>query len=75
MKPRSLFLAGEWRQTETTLSVHNPATGEAFDSVCIVQRGDVAQAIKDAHAALPAWRQLTARARGDFLRKIADLLE
>jgi succinate-semialdehyde dehydrogenase/glutarate-semialdehyde dehydrogenase len=75
MKARPLFLAGQWRQTETTLSVSNPATGEAFDAVCTLQRRDVAQAIGDAHAALPAWRKLTARARGDFLRKIADVLE
>lgn len=72
---RPLFLAGQWHQTGTTLSVRNPATGEAFDSVCTVNRAGVAQAISDAHAALPGWRALTAKARGDLLRKIADELE
>ncbi len=72
---RPLFLGGKWCRTDTTLRVHNPATGEAFDSVCTVPRSAVAQALTDAQAALPAWRKLTARARGDFLRKIADALE
>ncbi|HEY1788819.1 MAG TPA: NAD-dependent succinate-semialdehyde dehydrogenase, partial [Verrucomicrobiae bacterium] len=40
-----------------------------------IDRAAVAQAVKDAHAAFPAWRALTAKARGDFLRKIADELE
>jgi succinate-semialdehyde dehydrogenase/glutarate-semialdehyde dehydrogenase len=40
-----------------------------------VPRTVVAQAITDAHAALPAWRALTGKARGEFLRRIADELE
>ena len=31
-------------------------------------------AITDAHAAFPAWRALTGKARGEFLHKIADEL-
>ncbi|MBI5767929.1 MAG: NAD-dependent succinate-semialdehyde dehydrogenase [Verrucomicrobia bacterium] len=75
MKPHPLFLNGQWRATETSLTVHNPATGEAFDAVCTLDRAGVAQAIADAHAAFAGWRKLTARARGDFLRRIADHLE
>ena len=75
MNARPLYLAGQWRRSESTLRVHNPASGEAFDEVCTVRRPEVAQAIADAHQALPAWRSLTAKARGEFLRKIADLVE
>jgi succinate-semialdehyde dehydrogenase/glutarate-semialdehyde dehydrogenase len=75
MKPHPLFLAGQWRHTDSTLRVNNPATGEPFAEVCTIGRAEVAQAIADAHAALPAWRGLTARSRGDFLRKIADAIE
>ena len=75
MKPRPLYLNGQWRSTETSVAVRNPATGEAFDAVCTFSRSGVEQAIADAHAAFPAWRKLTARARGDYLRKIADILE
>ena len=70
MNPRSLYLAGGWRRTETTLPLVNPATGETIASVCTLQRADVAAAIRDAHAALPAWRGLTGKARGDYLLKI-----
>jgi succinate-semialdehyde dehydrogenase/glutarate-semialdehyde dehydrogenase len=75
MNPRPLFLNGQWRRTDTSVQVHNPATGEAFDAACTLPRAGVAQAVADAHAAFPGWRKLTARARGDFLRKIADHLE
>lgn len=72
---RPLFLAGQWRRSDTTLAVRNPANGEPFDAVCTLSRSEVAQAITDAHVAFSSWRKLTARARGDFLRKIADVLE
>lgn len=75
MNPYSLYLAGGWRRTATTLPVVNPATGETFAQVCTLARADVAQAIRDAHAALPAWRGLTGKARGDYLLKIAHAVE
>lgn len=49
MAARPLFLGGQWRRTDTTLRVSNPATGEVFSEVCTVSRADVAQAITDAH--------------------------
>lgn len=75
MNPRPLYLAGKWQRTDSTLRVLNPATGERFAEVCTVPRARVAEAINDAQAALPAWRALTGKARGDYLRKIADELE
>ncbi|HVU35138.1 MAG TPA: NAD-dependent succinate-semialdehyde dehydrogenase [Opitutaceae bacterium] len=73
--PRPLYLGGKWRHTGTTLRVVNPATSEPFDEVCTIRRTDVAEALHDAHRAFPAWRALTGRTRGDYLRKIADALE
>lgn len=75
MNPRPLFLAGKWRQTDTSIAVRNPATGEEFDAVCTLPRAGVAQALADAHAALAQWRALSGRARGEYLRKMADALE
>ena len=75
MNARPLYLAGGWRQTGTSVRVVNPATGEAIADVCTVGRADVADALAKAQAAWPAWRALTGKARGDFLRKIADQLE
>ena len=75
MKTYPLYLNGQFVKTQKTIRVVNPATTEVFAEVCAVDRATVAQAVKDAHAAFPAWRALTGKARGDFLRKIADELE
>jgi succinate-semialdehyde dehydrogenase / glutarate-semialdehyde dehydrogenase len=75
MTTHPLYLGGEWRHTDTTIPVVNPASGERFAEVCTVPREAVRRAIDDAHRALPAWRGLPAKARADYLRKIADELE
>ena len=75
MKVYPLYLNGQWVTTQKTIRVVNPSTTEVFAEVCTVDRAVVAQAVKDAHAAFPAWRALTPKARGDFLKKIADELE
>jgi succinate-semialdehyde dehydrogenase/glutarate-semialdehyde dehydrogenase len=75
VKIHPLYLNGEWTRAEKTLRVTNPATGEAIGEVCTVGRTAVGQAVSDAHAAFQGWRQLTGKARGEFLRKISDELE
>ncbi|HEX3625850.1 MAG TPA: NAD-dependent succinate-semialdehyde dehydrogenase [Verrucomicrobiae bacterium] len=75
MKTYPLYLNGQFVTTQKTIRVVNPATTEVFAEICTVDRAAVAQAVKDAHAAFPGWRGITAKARGDFLKKIADELE
>jgi len=75
MKTYPLYLNGEFVSTGKTIPVTNPSNDEAFASMSVVDRGGVAQAIKDAHAAFESWRKLTAKARGEFLHKIANELE
>jgi succinate-semialdehyde dehydrogenase/glutarate-semialdehyde dehydrogenase len=75
MNPHPVYIGGEWRRTDKTVKVINPATEEVFAEVCTVPRAEVAKAIEHAHAALPAWRALTGKARGEFLHKIADALD
>jgi succinate-semialdehyde dehydrogenase / glutarate-semialdehyde dehydrogenase len=75
MKVYPLYLNGQWVTTQKTIRVVNPSTTEVFAEICTIDRTAVAQAVKDAHTAFPAWRALTAKARGDFLKKIADELE
>ncbi|MSU51827.1 MAG: NAD-dependent succinate-semialdehyde dehydrogenase [Opitutaceae bacterium] len=70
-----LYLSGQWRRTDSFASVTNPTTGEPFAEMCMADRAIVAQAVRDAHAAFPAWRALTALVRGEYLRKIAANLE
>ena len=75
MKAHPLYLNGQWVCTQRTFAVVNPATTEAFAEVCAADRALVAQAVKDAHEAFGHWRLLPAKARGEFLKKIADELE
>jgi succinate-semialdehyde dehydrogenase/glutarate-semialdehyde dehydrogenase len=75
MKTYPLYLNGGWVRTPKTIRVVNPSTTEVFAEICTVERAVVAQAIKDAHAAFQSWRTLTGKARGEFLKRIADELE
>ena len=75
MKTYPLYLNGEFVKSEPAWNVVNPATGEPFAKISTIDRPRLAQAIGDAHAAFPAWRQLTAKARGEFLRRVAGELD
>ncbi|MCX6594189.1 MAG: NAD-dependent succinate-semialdehyde dehydrogenase [Acidobacteria bacterium] len=75
MQTSALYLNGEWVTTATTRPVLNPATGEVAGQMSMADRPRVAQALDDAHRASPAWRALPAKARGQYLHRIADQLE
>jgi len=75
MKTYPLYLNGEWKHTASVLSVVNPATTETFAEVSMLDRPRVAEAVRDAHVAFENWRRLTGKARGAYLRAIADEME
>ncbi len=75
MKVYPLYLNGRWVHTRKTIRVVNPATTEVIAEICTVDRATVALAVRDAHAAYPAWRALTGKARGAYLNTIADEIE
>jgi succinate-semialdehyde dehydrogenase/glutarate-semialdehyde dehydrogenase len=75
MKTRPLFLNGTWFSSDSNVKVINPSTTEVLALVSTIDRGRVAQAVRDAHEAFPAWRMKTGKARGEFLQKIASELE
>jgi succinate-semialdehyde dehydrogenase / glutarate-semialdehyde dehydrogenase len=75
MKTYPLYLNGEFVQSEPAWNVSNPATAEPFARISTIDRARLAQAIGDAHAAFAGWRQLTPKARGELLRRIAAELE
>ena len=66
MKTYPLYLNGEFVVSDPAWDVVNPATGEAFARISTVDRRRVGRALADAHAAFAGWRQLTAKARGEF---------
>src|SRR5215831_11400603 len=70
------FVSGQWRDGIRTVADLNPA--HPSERVSDVLQADVtlaADAIQAAAKAFPNWRAMPAPARGDILRKAADLLE
>ena len=73
-RPR-MFVGGEWIESSSgkTFSVETPA--QRGKVVAEVPRGtaeDVDRAVRAAHGALPAWRNVAPRDRGRLLQRIAD---
>src|SRR5580692_3661198 len=63
---------------EAALGVHghvNPATGRIQSTIPLGGDHEVDLAVSAARAALPGWRSLGVRERGEVLFRIADLLE
>jgi succinate-semialdehyde dehydrogenase/glutarate-semialdehyde dehydrogenase len=71
MKTYPLYLNGEFKTSEPAWDVINPAENKPFAKISTINRERLAQAIRDAHAAFPGWRHITAKARGEHLRRIA----
>ena len=75
MKRYKLLLNGTWQDSENHLLVVDPASEKPFAEVAVVDRPEVKKAIEDSDAAFRAWRSLTAKERGDYLREIAAQLD
>lgn len=76
VKPGNLFINNEWIYSGDRFDVINPATEEKITDVA--QAGSVAveAAVQFArHAFENVWKKTTPRERGNYLLKIADLLE
>ena len=71
-----LYINHEWVDGSEggSLEVINPATEKAIVAVAYGTQADARRALEAAHAALPAWRKLTAYDRAGKLKKIADLM-
>ncbi|HEY0585064.1 MAG TPA: NADP-dependent succinate-semialdehyde dehydrogenase [Pseudoduganella sp.] len=70
------FIAGQWCDADggATISVTNPATGEALGSVPKMGAAETRRAIEAANAAWPEWRKKPAKTRAAILRKWSDLI-
>ncbi len=56
MKQYRLLLNGKWQDSDDHLAVVNPATGNVFAEIAMVDRVAVRQAFKDAEAAFSNYR-------------------
>ncbi len=76
MTALSSYIGGSWEAGPTTLQDLNPA--RPSDVVAEVRAADArlaGDAVSAGREAFPAWRDLPAPARGEFLRRAPDLLE
>lgn len=71
MKTYPVYLNGDLAITKKSIPVKNPATGETFARMSVVEQPAVANALEAAHAAFALWRQLPGRGRGELLLQIA----
>ncbi|HIU16975.1 MAG TPA: NAD-dependent succinate-semialdehyde dehydrogenase [Candidatus Avidesulfovibrio excrementigallinarum] len=71
------YIGNAWIDADSgaTISVTNPATGELLGTVPRCGGAETRRAIDAAHAALPAWKALTAAERARYLHRWHDLIQ
>jgi aldehyde dehydrogenase (NAD+) len=72
----AIYLNGAWAESLAAgrIDVMDPATEQVIAQVSEGCAADVDRAVAAARAALPAWSALTGRERGDYLRRVGELL-
>lgn len=68
------YLNGEWVDGEDTIAVKNPATNQVIGYIPSLGEFETRQAIEKADIAGKKWRSLSAKERGNILRKWYDLM-
>jgi succinate-semialdehyde dehydrogenase/glutarate-semialdehyde dehydrogenase len=70
------LIGGEWKNAAdgAHFAVHNPANTETVGHAPRCTAADTEHAIEAAHAAFPGWRNQTAKARAQLLRRWFDLI-
>jgi acyl-CoA reductase-like NAD-dependent aldehyde dehydrogenase len=72
----TLFIGGSWRAADQSYERFDPADlSRMTGAFAAADTALVRSAFEAAHAAQPAWAAMPAAARGDVLRRAADLLE
>lgn len=72
---KSLYIDGRWSQgSAEAFPVINPATEELIAHVPSADEREVANALESARVAQPGWARRPAIERGDYLRRIADVM-
>jgi succinate-semialdehyde dehydrogenase/glutarate-semialdehyde dehydrogenase len=69
-----LFIAGEWRKTESDLSVVNPATEEEIGRLPHAGKNDLDDALDAAESGLRIWSRTAPRDRSDLIMRAATLI-
>ena len=72
--PRGLWIAGEWRETDGSVAVEDPATGEVLAEVADATAEDAVSALDAAAAVQDEWASHPPRERGEILRRAFEEL-
>lgn len=75
MEKYSMYINGEWVNTEEVIEVTNPATGEVIGTVPSISEDQLENVVQHAEEAFQTWRNYTAYERADILNKWFLLLE
>ena len=77
IKEGKLFINNEWVFADKSFDVINPATEEVLTTVCQADQTAVDYAVHSARQAFesPEWKNISQSDRGEFLYKIAQILE
>ncbi|XKG08743.1 NAD-dependent succinate-semialdehyde dehydrogenase [Sutcliffiella horikoshii] len=75
MEKYSMYINGEWVNTEEVIEVTNPATGEVIGTVPSISEDQLEKVVQYAEEAFQTWRNYTAYERADILNKWFLLLE
>src|SRR5690606_33816353 len=77
MKTYSNYIAGKWSPSASgkTKEIINPATQEVVGSAQVSTTEDLDAAVNAATEARLSWAKLSGAARGDYLYKVANLIE
>ncbi|GGB40701.1 aldehyde dehydrogenase family protein [Virgibacillus dakarensis] len=70
-----VYINGEWRQSNETIDVMNPATGELITSVVTVGRAETKEAITCAKEAFSAWKKTTGDQRSYYLAEAVRIMK
>lgn len=74
MKTYPIYLNGDFVSGAAALDVVDPAKAEPFARIAVAARADIAKALGDGDAAFDGWRSMTAKARGECLRRTAGIM-
>jgi phenylacetaldehyde dehydrogenase len=78
-QPHKLLIGGEWLEAASgkLFPVYNPATGKIIAQVAEGDKEDIDRAVQAARRAFDGgpWRTMTSSKRGQYIWKVAELLE
>lgn len=75
MEKYSMYINGEWVQSDEEIEVTNPATDEVIGTVPSISEEQLEQAIDNASVAFQSWSKKTAYERAELLGKWYQLLD